>query len=93
MAQFPLLKNDWPAVKISRTDGYEPFHSSTPSFSVLRLVNYWLIFQYGGLDLCESIKSPLPPLFQRGEFLPLARGGKEGFYLACRYNYGLLNNK
>ena len=36
-------------------------------------------------------KSPLPPLFQRGEFLPLAKRGEEGFYLACLYNYGLTN--
>jgi hypothetical protein len=34
-------------------------------------------------------KSPLAPLFQRGEFLPLVKGGKEGFNLGSLYNYGL----
>ena len=37
---------------------------------------------------------PLPcltPLSQRGEFLPLAKGGKEGFYLPCLHNDGLAN--
>jgi len=37
-------------------------------------------------------KSPLPPLCQRGEFLPLVKGGKEGFSLKRLYNYGLTNN-
>jgi hypothetical protein len=27
-----------------------------------------------------TLKSPLSPLFQRGVFLPLAKGGWEGFY-------------
>jgi len=30
--------------------------------------------------LTTSNKSYLPPLFQRGEFLPLVNGGKEGFF-------------
>ena len=37
-------------------------------------------------------KSPLTPLFQRGEFLPFLKGGQEGFNLQCLYNYGLTNN-
>jgi len=36
-------------------------------------------------------KSPQTPLFQRGEFLPLVKGGKEGFDPWCIYNYGLIN--
>jgi hypothetical protein len=36
-------------------------------------------------------KSPLAPLCQRGEFLPLAKGGEEGFSLKRLYNYGLIN--
>jgi hypothetical protein len=28
---------------------------------------------------------------QRGEFLPLVKGGKEGFDPWCIYNYGLIN--
>jgi hypothetical protein len=31
----------------------------------------------------DILKSPLTPLFQRGEFLPLAKGGKEGFGMWC----------
>jgi clan AA aspartic protease (TIGR02281 family) len=37
-------------------------------------------------------KSPLTPLFQRGEFLPFVKGGKEGFSPQCLHNYGLTNN-
>jgi len=37
-------------------------------------------------------KSPLTPLFQRGEFLPFAKGGQEGFSFQCLHNYGLINN-
>jgi hypothetical protein len=33
-------------------------------------------------------KSPLSPLFQRGEFLPLAKGGKVGFYPQGLHNSG-----
>ena len=36
-------------------------------------------------------KSPLPPLFQRGEFLPLVKGGKEGFNPRGLHNDGLTN--
>ena len=36
-------------------------------------------------------KSPLTPLFQRGEFLPFAKGGEEGFSFQCLHNYGLIN--
>jgi hypothetical protein len=36
-------------------------------------------------------KSPLPPLCQRGEFLPLTKGGEEGFSIMRLYNYGLTN--
>jgi len=38
-------------------------------------------------------KSPLTPLFQRGEFLPLAKGGQEGFELPCLYNYGPMSSR
>jgi len=38
-------------------------------------------------------KSPLTPLFQRGEFLPFAKGGQEGFSFQCLHNYGLINKK
>jgi len=37
-------------------------------------------------------KSPLIPLFQRGEFLPFVKGGKEGFRIGCLPYYGLTNN-
>jgi len=37
-------------------------------------------------------KSPLAPLCQRGEFLPLAKGGEEGFSFKRLYNYGMINN-
>src|SRR4030042_434403 len=36
-------------------------------------------------------KAPLTPLFQRGEFLPFLKEGKEGFGLGCLHNYGLIN--
>ena len=29
---------------------------------------------------------------QRGEFLPLVKGGQEGFSFQCLYNYGQTNN-
>jgi DNA primase len=38
-------------------------------------------------------KSPPTPLFQRGEFLPFVKGGKEGFCPRCLYNYSLINKK
>jgi hypothetical protein len=37
-------------------------------------------------------KSPLTPLFQRGEILPFAKGGKEGFYVECLCNGGVTYN-
>jgi hypothetical protein len=42
------------------------------------------------IDQTCSPKSPLTPLFQRGEFLPFVKGEKEGFRLWCLYNYGLI---
>jgi hypothetical protein len=37
----------------------------------------------GGTEEKNSalLKSPLTPLFQRGEFLPFVKGGREGFSL------------
>jgi long-chain acyl-CoA synthetase len=38
-------------------------------------------------------KSPLSPLCQRGEhFLPLAKGGEEGFYNQCLHTYDHISN-
>ena len=45
------------------------------------------------IDQAILPKSPLAPLYQRGEFLPLVKGGKEGFSLKRPYNYGLTNNR
>ena len=36
--------------------------------------------------------SPNPSLPKRGEFLPFAKGGEEGFRLQCLCNYGLISN-
>jgi hypothetical protein len=35
---------------------------------------------------------PSPLFANEGEFLPFAKGGKEGFSLQCPYNLGLTNN-
>ena len=36
-------------------------------------------------------KSPLAPLCQRGEYLPLAKGGKEGFSYVCLHRFETLS--
>ena len=45
------------------------------------------------IDQAILPKSPLDPLCQSGEFLPLVKGGKEGFSPKRLYNDGLTNNK
>src|SRR4030042_3896485 len=42
-------------------------------FASVYMVNY--------LERLTKRKSPLTPLWQRGEFLPLEKGGKEGFLM------------
>ena len=38
-------------------------------------------------------KSPLAPLYQRGGFLPLVKGGEEGFSNQCQFDFETLNKK
>ena len=42
------------------------------------------------IDQTYLPKSPLPPPFQRGEFLPFVKGGKEGFRIGGQPYYGLI---
>jgi betaine reductase len=43
-----------------------------------------------GEILSEAPKISPNPSFPRGEFLPLAKEGKEGFHLRCLHSYGLI---
>jgi len=68
-------------------------HTNTNSSKKRDMYLHFSIYQ--GVHNWEDIyfwKSPLTPLFQRGGFLPFAKGGKEGFGLQCLYNYGLISN-
>ena len=40
---------------------------------------------------CENLPQPL--FAKEGKFLPLVKGGEEGFGLQCLYNYGLISIK